>query len=298
MPTTYNGIGTHYYGKKNLSVRTAACHSCRRVANLESYDTRLWFVVVFIPLIPLGRKRILDKCPLCTRHFAVDADSFEQSRQLEISGSMEQYRRAPTPESALQAHAQLLGFRDFEQAAEFRQTILGQFPGHAVLRAGLASQLDQFAVHGEGAKLFEEALTLQPDLPEARVGVARRKMAAGELDEARKLLDFLEIPGAGRDDSLEPLDVLAASYQRKGRREEALSLARHLLSELPDLGSAMPFARSWRNQRKHWGNGNRSCRPGSFPCAASSGVRTRRYLPGSAGYSGPDWFWGSWRRAC
>ena len=27
MPTTVNGIGTHYYGKKNHSVRTAACHS-------------------------------------------------------------------------------------------------------------------------------------------------------------------------------------------------------------------------------------------------------------------------------
>ena len=25
MPSTVNGIGTHYYGKKNHTVRTAAC---------------------------------------------------------------------------------------------------------------------------------------------------------------------------------------------------------------------------------------------------------------------------------
>src|SRR4028119_1915496 len=117
MPTTYNGIGTHYYGKKNRSERTAACGFCHRVGNLQSYDTRLWFVIVFIPVIPLGRKRIIDLCPHCTRHMAADADSYEQARQLQTSGSLERFRREPSPEAALEAHGQLLAFHDHEQAA-------------------------------------------------------------------------------------------------------------------------------------------------------------------------------------
>jgi tetratricopeptide (TPR) repeat protein len=236
MPTMVNGIGTHYYGKKNQSNRVGACASCRRTTNLESYDTRLWFVFFLIPVIPLGRKRIIDKCPHCTRHFVVDADTYEQNRQLQVSGSMEQYRREATPEAALRAHAQLLGYRDIDQAVEFRHSVLERFPDNATLRTGLAAQLDQMSIHDEAAKLFEEAFALDPDLPDARIGVARRRMATGNLDEARELLDFLESPGSGQHFSLGPLDILSSYYQGQGRHEEALELAEHLLTELPDAG--------------------------------------------------------------
>src|SRR4051794_23033957 len=137
MPTTYNGIGTHYYGKKNRASRTAACRSCRRIGVLESYDTRLWFVVVFIPVIPLGRKRIIDSCPACSRHFAADAVEYDPARQLETSGSMDRFRRDPSPQAALEAHANLLSFHEHDQAAEFRASVLEKFPDHAALRAGL-----------------------------------------------------------------------------------------------------------------------------------------------------------------
>lgn len=134
MPSTVNGIGTHYYGKKNQSVRNAACRSCNRVGNLESYDTRLWFVIVFIPVIPLGRKRILDACPSCTRHYVVKADVYEQTKQLQTSASLDRFRRESSTDSAIEAHGQLLGFHEYQQAAEFRQTALAKFPDHAGLR--------------------------------------------------------------------------------------------------------------------------------------------------------------------
>ena len=58
MPTTINGIGTRYFGRRNPSTRSDVCRHCDRLAVLDSYDTRLWFVIAFIPIIPLGRKRI------------------------------------------------------------------------------------------------------------------------------------------------------------------------------------------------------------------------------------------------
>ena len=241
MPTTVNGIGTHYYGRKNRTVRTAPCHSCKRMGPLESYDTRLWFVVVFIPIIPLGRKRIIDKCSSCTRHYAVNADQYEQNKQLQVSGALDRFRREPSPESALSVHALLLGFHDREQAAQFRAAVREQFPSDAELFAGVAAQLDHASEFKEAAEFYEAAWKLQPDLPEARAGVAGRKMANGELDEARKLLDYLETPGAGQHYALGPLDVLSGYYQRQGRHEEALSIAAHLLREIPAAGQQHTF---------------------------------------------------------
>ena len=71
MPQRINGIGTSYLGKSNVLSRTGECEACRRGAHLTSYDTRLWFTFFFIPVIPLGKKRILDYCASCTTHRAV-----------------------------------------------------------------------------------------------------------------------------------------------------------------------------------------------------------------------------------
>jgi hypothetical protein len=241
MPTTVNGIGTRYYGKRNRSVRTAACRSCNRVANLESYDTRLWFVVIFIPIIPLGRKRVIDACPICTRHFVASADAYEQARQLQVSAAQDQFRREPSPPAALQVHATLLGFHEREQAAKFRQTVRERFPADAELVAGLAAQLEHAGGYQEAGELYEAAHRLQPELPEARVAVAMRKMAAGELDDARRLLDFLEVPGAGQHYPLGPIDSLSIHYQNQGRHDEALQIAAHLIREIPEAGQQHKF---------------------------------------------------------
>jgi tetratricopeptide (TPR) repeat protein len=241
MPSTINGVGTHYYGKKNQSVRSAACRSCNRVANLESYDTRLWFVVIFIPIIPLGRKRILDACPSCTRHYVVKADVYEQTKQLQTSASLDRFRREQSTDSAIEAHGQLLGFHEHQQAAEFRQTALAKFPDHAGLRAAMAAQLREMSSYDESARLYQQAFDLDPDLPEARVGVAEWRIAEGNLDEAQQLLDFLMEPGVGQRYSLGPLDYLAGSLQKAGRHEETLVIAEVMLRELPKLGENRTF---------------------------------------------------------
>ena len=241
MPTTYNGIGTHYYGKKNRTVRTATCRSCGRAATMESYDTRLWFVIIFIPIIPLGRKRVIDACPVCRRHFVANADDYEQARQLQVSAAQDQFRREPSPVAALQVHGTLLGFLETEQAAQFRKSVRERFPADAELMAGLAAQLERAASYQEASELYEAAYRIQPELPEARVAIARRKMAEGHLDEARTLLDFLEAPGAGEHYALGPLDVLSTYYQKQGRHEETLAIAEHLLREVPDAGQQHKF---------------------------------------------------------
>jgi tetratricopeptide (TPR) repeat protein len=253
MPSTINGIGTHYYGKKNRVVRTALCEWCKQVRTLESYDTRLWFVIAFIPVFSLGRKRVIDQCPGCTRHRVANADTYEQARQLQTSGSMDRYRREPSPETALVAHGQLLSFHEHEQAAQFRKTVLERFPDRAELRAGLATQLRQASAFDAAAALYQEALRLQPDLPEARIGVALRMMALGELDKARGLLDFLEAPGAGQHYSLDTLDRLASCYQGAGRHEEAFGIAEHILREIPQAGQHRAFRSFVRKSEKALG---------------------------------------------
>src|SRR5438128_214219 len=213
MPTTYNGVGTHYYGKKNLQTHPGVCRQCGGSVTLSSYDTRLWFVVVFIPVIPLGRKRILEQCPACTRHFVLDLEKWEAAKQLEISGALDKFRSNPTPEAAIEAHQQLINFHQISRAAEFRELMCQKFADNPKIHSYLGIVLAQLGKSDEASLYFSRALELRPDLPEARVGVARNLIRTQRLDEARKLLDFLERPGAEQLYSLEPLEQLARGYQ-------------------------------------------------------------------------------------
>lgn len=250
MPTTYNGVGTHYYGKSNVETRLAACNSCGRQQGLVSYDTRLWFVVLFIPVIPLGRKRIIDQCPTCKRHYVIDADKWETQKQLGISGAMDTFETNPTPEAAMQLHQTMLNFHQSAQAAEFRRTMVEKFGENAHVHAYLGTALTNAGQGGEAVGHYARALALRPDLPEARIGVARSAIAAGERDRARGLLDFLEKPGAEQLYSLEPLEVLADAYRKAGQHATALELYVCLLRALPTVGQMSNFRKKVRISEK------------------------------------------------
>ncbi len=280
MPMTVNGIGTHYYGKRNRQTRVGVCQSCGAQTNLESYDTRLWVVFVFIPVIPLGRRRIIDQCPHCSRHFAANAQRWETSRQLGVSGAMHAYRENPSPEAALEVHASFLGFRMQEEATEFRGQALQEFPESALLCAGLAAQLRQLGLFDEATRLFEKALQLRPDLPEARVGVAITRIVAGELDQARELLDFLEEPGAGQMYNLGPLESLAHAYQRAGRHEEVLAICRHLLDEILDAGQIHDFRKFVKTSEKASGEWQSMLPKRAFSLTGLFSAKSGKYSAG------------------
>lgn len=250
MPVTYNGVGTHYYGKKNLETRHAACQQCGRQGPLTSYDTRLWFVVFFIPIIPLGRKRIIDRCPACTRHYAIDFHKWETTRQLEISGALDKFRSNPTPETAIETHQAFINFHQSAEAAEFRQEMRRKFPENAKVHAYLGAVLEHLGQFDESASSFARALELRPDLPEARVGVAQGHIRTKRFEDARRLLDFLERPGAQQLYSLQPLETLALAMQKEGRHDEALQLFSKILEALPELGDHTGYRKNVEKSEK------------------------------------------------
>jgi tetratricopeptide (TPR) repeat protein len=250
MPVTYNGIGTHYYGKRNLESRVGACHSCGRQGTLTSYNTTLWFVVAFIPVIPLGRKRIIDYCPACRRHYVVELKKWETAKQLEVSAALDKYRSAPSHENAIAVHQQLLKFHQTAQADEFQKELLQKFGQQAIVHCYLGAALEHRGLHSQAEPLFAKALELRPDLPQARAGVAMKLIRDRRLTEATDLLDFLDKPGSAQLYSLEPLEFLGDALQKSGDHQNALQKYERILKEIPPAGQHKAFRKKVKQSEK------------------------------------------------
>ncbi len=250
MPYTLNGIGTRYYGKAHLQRHTSTCRHCGRQVALSSYDTRLWFVVFFVPIIPLGRKHIIDECPSCRRHFVAEAEKWDMARQLETSGAMEKFRSEPSAENAIEAHQHFVRFHRLAEAKELQRTMQEKFADNARVQIYLGDALTQFGKLQEGHACYQRALALRPDVPEARIGVAEALVRGGQLHEARQMLDFLEKSGAAQLYSLAPLERLALAYQRAGQHTAALEIFGNIIQGLPAVGQNAAFRKEVKKSEK------------------------------------------------
>ncbi len=245
MPSSFNGIGTHYYGRSNLESRPGICAHCQRQADLLSYDTRVWFVLLFIPIIPLGRKRVLNYCPHCSRHRVVDLEKWQALKQERLTDATARARTHPSdPEANIRLHETLLAFGQTAEAEELAAKMAERFASDAKVQAYLGSACEYLGRSDEARPFFERALQFHPELPEANIALGLDHVRRGELDQARQRLKFIESPG--NQDGLGALYALALGYQKAGRHREAHELFSVLTDRLPRMAQDKHFRKAVR----------------------------------------------------
>ncbi|GEM_PF-5047977 len=109
MPYTINGFGTQYYGKSNCLSWQGTCEDCGRQVKLSTYDTVSYFTVLFFPLIPMGKKRVMNDCSACRRHRVMP---------------YKQWKRI-VEESVASYHSQAGGHDQEERFHQLMETIIG-----------------------------------------------------------------------------------------------------------------------------------------------------------------------------
>lgn len=241
MPSTVFGIGTRCYGKSNAQRRVGLCIGCRRESWLETHDARMWWVLVWLPIIPLRRKHVLDECIYCRRATVVDPESWDQAAYLDTSNAKAHFESLASAENAIRYHQCLLKYHQHEEAARLCVEMQRAFTNDALVHAHLGKMLAH-AGDVQGAELaFDRAFKLNPELHAAREGVALRRIREGNLKGALTLLHELQMPGAGKTQDLAPLEELAKRYQGLGLHAEALNQFQLLIREQPARAQSKHF---------------------------------------------------------
>jgi len=195
MPFTFNGIGTGYYGRTNVSARNGRCEFCNRDTTLTSYDTREWFCVIFIPLIPLTRYRIMEQCASCRRHRRLPQQQFRQQLDEQIAPLRAAIQSSPSDAIAHEKLVRaLIGFRMLNEAETAGRAACSALPQNAILNRITGDILTAKGDLGGAAAFLRRATNLDPADQGARASLGnvlylQRNFAeaARQLEEARRL---------------------------------------------------------------------------------------------------------------
>ena len=289
MPSMVNGIGTRYVGRSNVAKTAGTCSSCKRQTTLTSYDTTLCFCVVFIPLVPLGRKRIIDQCPACTRHRVLPLEAYQQARQRNEQ-MLAAYRASPAdPELAVEAIKACAGYRDLPSFLALAPTVEANLPGDVRTANLLAAGYEMFGRPADAERVLRAGLAAADD-DDTSEHLANLLIRRGALDEAAQYLQH--IVDDGIPDKVGPIFGLAQAYQRRGDHENALAWFDRCQAINPNVAQDKVFAKyrdasvARRGTTKAYGGGR------SFNRARAAKVWGGIAAAGFVGYLLVAWLWG------
>ena len=233
MPSTVNGIGTNYVGKANLERNYGVCEQCHHNGELLTYDTRLWFVVLFIPVIPLGRKKILDYCPKCTAHRILSLDEWQKAGDKALEEVKQEFSQKPNdPDIAIKYHSTLDCWNKHEEAAELAEKLNSKFKQNFDVQMYLGAWYERKGKTKAADTFFEQALNIEPDNPEAKRAVAMGHIENGDIEKAEDLLAHMKEKGEHQDITL--LFMLADAYQKKNLHDKALEIFEIICRDFPE----------------------------------------------------------------
>ena len=273
MPFTFNGFGTRYAGRANETVVDDVCEFCGKQARISSYDTRLWICALYIPVIPLARKRVLDDCSRCRRHRAMPLERYRELEDQTVREGESGYRAADgDAEQAIAYLARLEAFHRREEAMALAEELAQHFPDDPSVLISIAPLYLAAGRDEEADRMYERAYRADPSHPHLRATLAWRHLAAGRVEDARSLIDA---PGAGVPDPQLVL-ALAFAYQERGEHLTALTRFRELLAQQPQLGQDPQVRRAVAAAEKEVGTPEsilpRRVRPVGKIAAVAAGV--------------------------
>ncbi len=253
MPTTINGIGTQYYFKKNARTYEGTCESCNRQVMLTDYETGYFFVVLYIPLIPLGKKQILHDCPVCRRHQVMPLKQWEKLREESLdSGMSDLAENMNDPTKAIELLGRMTVFNNMEEAFELADATVNQHSHDFQTQIEVGSWYEQQGKTQQAAACFATAIKLDPDnLICKRIQGFDAIKAQNPVEAAKHFQTFRE-SATDYDPSL--FYMLANAYQAIDMHAEAIEEFRELIERNPDFGKDKTLRKAVKKSEKALGS--------------------------------------------
>jgi len=249
MPTIINGCGTWYYGKRRIHRVKAGCQSCGAFAELESYDTTLYFVVVMVPIIPLSQKRILEFCPVCQRHRIAKLKDWEKGKAEAFGSVLEKLQANPNDRETIQSALGLATVYQDEAAFDKLADVLaGHRTDDAEIQSQLGAAYEYFSRWADAERAYSRAYAVAPD------DNLRERLAVCMLKQNRpeEATGFVSHTLEQKDPEKAWLSYwLIDGFMAKGMHRPALELIEIRDEAFPELAKSKAYKAQRKTAEKH-----------------------------------------------
>ena len=244
MPTIINGCGTWYCGKRRIHRVKAGCGQCGGFTELESYDTTLFFVVFMIPVIPLGKKRILQSCSACQRHRIINLKDWEAGKSEAFNKVLEVlHADSDRRETIQKALALATVYQDEVLFDRLADTLAAHRTDDAEIQAQLGSAYEYFSRWPDAEAAFRKAHAIAPsDDTHERLAVCLLKQYRPEeaADHVRHVFESKDQEKAWL------VFWLVEGFIATGMHKEALKV----MDVRDDLWPALAVGKDYKRQRR------------------------------------------------
>ncbi|MCC6680221.1 MAG: hypothetical protein IT445_04885 [Phycisphaeraceae bacterium] len=244
MPTLINGCGVWHYGRDHVHSHLATCEHCGQYTRLSSHDTGRYFCLLYVPLIPLGKLRIIDQCPLCKRMRTMKLAEWNRQKTEQVSKAVNEHLAAPADQDkAAAAIAATVFFEDESAFLGLTERIADTFAHDDKILAALAQGYGYFGYPDAAVDAYEQSLALKDDpVMHQRLALllAHLKQPKQAEPHARSVLEDKAASNTGL------LYVIAGTYLEQGQHAEAARLIDESLAAFPHLEKN----KDWRKLRK------------------------------------------------
>jgi tetratricopeptide (TPR) repeat protein len=273
MPFVFHGIGTWYYGKKRIHTLKGACEFCGKQTDLASYDTTLFFVVVFVPVIPLGQKRILQECSICRKHRSVSLARWEEARLRDCGDLPEMLSRNPNDRDAIMRAIGLsIAYQDEPLFNHILEASAGRYTRDAAVQYHLGDAYAFFSRWPSAEDAYAASLVVD-DNDVIREQLAWALLKQDRPDEARPYLQH--VIDESKRESAGSVYFLVKAYQAQGRHEEALEIMDERDQAFPDWANDKPYQQQRKTSTRYRGTDKK--------------IRSATLAGGKEGYREGNW---------
>lgn len=249
MPITINGIGTTYYGRKNPRVYEAYCESCKQSTRFTDYTTGHYFVVIYIPIIPLGKRQIIGECSSCRVHRVMPLKQWEQIREESLQTGFEQLAtNTDDPASAIDLLYRLTTFNQIEEAFDLAESTALHHGEDFATQIAIGNWYADQGRNTLADHCFARAIAIDPQHPASCTLQATAAIKAEKLREAATFLQPLRQSDETYDPSL--FYYYAVQCQKAGEHQTALDEFTELVKRNQALGFDKAFRKSVKASEK------------------------------------------------
>lgn len=152
------------FNRRDHSVVRGPCPSCGRSGHQRSYTSSRFFTLYFIPIIPIGKQRVLRDCPHCKQALGMSFGKWSKLKRTEIPALVASYRENPTnAEAAKNLLGTIFAVQDRTTLREVGPQIRSAFSKDADVLTHLAGTYSHLCLDKEADETYLAAVALSED---------------------------------------------------------------------------------------------------------------------------------------